>query len=88
MAALPIGRTRLLAAVARPTSEPASCHLPALLVSPCRGQDVRSHKWLESGHVSHYRLHAAQYRGLVFDFLQPLLPAELRGPPRSLRSKL
>ena len=45
---------------------------------------MRAHKWLESGHVSHYRLHAAEYRGLLFDFLQPLLPAERDpGPPRS-----
>ena len=37
-----------------------------------RGVDVQSHRFVDSGHVNHFRLHPAEYGKLVLDFIEKI----------------
>ena len=37
-----------------------------------RGVAVQSHRFVDSGHVNHFRLHPAEYGKLVLDFIEKI----------------
>lgn len=37
-----------------------------------RGVDVQSHRFVDSGHVNHFRLHPSEYGQLILDFIDKI----------------
>ena len=37
-----------------------------------RGVDVQSHRFVDSGHVNHFRLHPSEYGKLALEFIEKI----------------
>ena len=37
-----------------------------------RGVEVQSHRFVDSGHVNHFRLHPVEYGKLILDFIEKI----------------